>query len=193
MEMKWLVAAGLCLALLIAGFAGATLFPKEVVVKELVEVPVEVTNTVEVEKIVEVTVRDTEREDKLEKQLAELIVRYEQLADEKYLEGDVRKELAAISKAKSDFVDYEYLLLFSDYALSDLWIEKYYDERVELKDVDRIVDGKRVDYEQAIVRFEIKAAYEDDEGREYRRYAVKMKYDIDSDGDEKVEVDLWLV
>lgn len=155
-------------------------------------VPAEpVVQTVEVEKIV--TVEDTEKIDLLEAQLDELVVRYEQLANERYSSEDVSAELQAIRKAKIDFEDYKYKLLFGSYSLSDVTVEKFYDERVEIKDVKRIVDGKRVDYEQATVRFEVKVAYEDDEGLEYRRHSIKITYDIDADGDEQIEFESWRV
>ena len=192
MEKKYILAIALLVCLIAGGFAGATLFPKQVEVEKEVLVPAEpVVQTVEVEKIV--TVEDTEKIDLLEAQLDELVVRYEQLANERYSSEDVSAELQAIRKAKIDFEDYKYKLLFGSYSLSDVTVEKFYDERVEIKDVKRIVDGKRVDYEQATVRFEVKVAYEDDEGLEYRRHSIKITYDIDADGDEQIEFESWRV
>lgn len=192
MENKYILVALLIACLLVGSFAGATLFPKQVEIEKEVLVPAEpVVQTVEVEKIV--TVEDTEKIDLLEAQLDELVVRYEQLANERYSSEDVSAELQAIRKAKIDFEDYKYKLLFGSYSLSDVTVEKFYDERVEIKDVKRIVDGKRVDYEQATVRFEVKVAYEDDEGLEYRRHSIKITYDIDADGDEQIEFESWRV
>lgn len=185
--------------LAVGSVAGAFIFPTTVTeyetVVEQIEVPGEtIVVEVPVEVVKEVTVEDTERIEELEAELEALVLRYEQLSESRYDADDVLNELIYINEAKEVFQsDFFYELQWKDYKLSETEIVKFYNEEVSVSDVDRWVDGKLIEYEQATVEFRIKVAYEDEDGLEYRRYDVELVWDIDSDGVEEAEVDLWVV
>jgi len=184
------------LCLVVGSISGAVMFPHEITktVTETVEVPVIEQVEVPFEVIKEVVVEDTAKIDALEEELGALIIRYEQLTDERYKAGDVSDELRYIQIAKEDLEgDYKFVLLREDYLLSEISIEKYYSEAVKVKEVTRWVDGKKIDYDQATVEFEVKVAYENTDGLEFKRFDVEVIYDIDIDGDEEIEVSVWLV
>lgn len=189
-DMKVWAALSIIAALLLGGLAGAMLYPKEVVVeKEVpVEVQVPVNVTVEKEVIVEVLVEDTEKLDALQADYTALKTRYEQLTSEDLDSAELRRELAAISKAVIEFKeDYKHLVL-DGYKPSEVRVIKVFSQDVTLEEVERVVDGRLVEYEQAEVSFTIKVEYKDAEGVAYQWWDVVVSYDLDSDGVEESDV-----
>lgn len=180
-------------SLLIGGFAGAQLFPQEVVVEKPVVEYVDREIIVPQEVVKEVPVVDETKVNALESELSSLVERYEQLADEPYIANEVSKELSAIAKAKEDFLSDFMHQILRGHKMSEVSVDKWYDERVRIRDVTRVVDGQSIDYEQVTVWAELKAEYADSDGVDFERWEVKVEYDIDADGVEEPQVTVTLV
>lgn len=195
MEKTWLIAGAILM--LVVGFliGGLTVPPEEVEVEvqipgptEVIEKPVEVV----VEK--EVLFENTTKIEFLEAELALLEEQFERMTDREWDREDAIEESEAIERAIRDFRDdYMFTLLWRDYTLSELSIDKISREEADVREVQRWVDGIRNDYDKVDVSFEIKAKYEDEDGVQFRWWEVNVDYDIDSEGREEITVDADLL
>lgn len=184
----YLLVGAICV-LLAGTFVGSYAFPQETVVE--VEVPVNVTEIVEVVKEVpvevvvekEIKVENTTKIESLSDELSMLKARYEQITDERYVRSDVEQEFAAIQAAVSDFKElYMYKLIRAGFTPSEISVVRVFDEEVSIVEVSRSVDGIKQDYDKVDVDFQVKAKYQDEDGVEYRFWNVSVGYDLDSEG-----------
>jgi len=193
---KTSLVAGAILLLLVGLFVGSYAFPQE----EIVEVPVNVTQLVEVVKevpvkvIVEKEIENTTKIESLSDELSMLKARYEQLTDERYVRSDVAEEVEAIQKAIGDFKElYMYKLIRAGFTPSEISVVRVYDEEVSINKVSRSVDGIQEDYDKVDVGFELKAKYKDEDGVEFKFWNVEVSYDLDSEGNQDTSVTAVLV
>jgi hypothetical protein len=204
MELHKGVLAMLCLAVLVLGAIGGYVMapePTHSVEVRTVEVPgPERVELVEVEVVKEVQVSNTSELARLRLENAAwessydvLLERYEQVSNERFDPVEFDLELEYLERAK-DLVEneYKYLFLLGDYTLSEVSIDRYYDEDADVRTVTRYVDGKRIDYELPRVSLEARVVYDSDDDKQVEYFDIEVEWDLDRDGDEEETVSVEL-
>jgi len=190
MDMKQIAVIGLVAVLCVA--LGAFVFPNVVEEEVVVPGPIEYITQFETVEVVvekEVLIEDTDRIDELSDELALLKLRYEQLTNSRYLGDEVAEEVAAIERAISDFEStYMYKLIRWGFTPDEISIVRIYNEEVDIDAVTRRVDGIREDYDKVDVEFTLKAKYADEDGTRYAFWDVTIGYDLDSEGNEDIDL-----
>lgn len=199
-----LCAVAVVIALLVGVGVGAVAFPRIVTVEKAlppvvtekvvtIEVPKEVVKEVPIACPAPPTLNVTQSEE-FKTLLAEykaLAKKYEAATDEYIDLDDLALEQDAIVRAEATLrEEYKHLLLTGSYTPSHTTIVKYYDEDASVTTVRRYIDGRYRDFKLAEAYFSVKVRYEDNDGIEYKNFAVKVTFDVDSGGEEKVDVEV---